>query len=217
MTKAQINDPGRVKLYGKDTQHDLSVAPPEKYLVVPDDIMVFRSFGFVDLCGFSAYTAEAGPPAAFEALRQFRSLVRIIASTRGVRIASWLGDGAMLVGVDSGAVAATIVELIARSERALRGGVTQGFALLFEGDDLIGAPVNLASRLCAAAQPNQVLAPGNVLAVLPSWIQTNDIGKISLKGLDDQSVFELFIEEDDAESLRPAFHTGQMPAIQLPS
>jgi adenylate cyclase len=209
----ELANPGAVQVYGKETKVNLSVAPPEKYLVVPDDTMVFRAFGFVDLCSFSAFTAEAGPPAAFEALRQFRSLVRVVASTRGVRIANWLGDGAMLVGVDAAAVAATIVELVARSSRNVRGSVTQGHVLLFEGDDLIGAPVNLASRLCSAARPNQVLTTESVEGILPDWILRRDLGKIELRGLKDESVYELFIDPLEADSLHPVFNTGQVPAV----
>ena len=199
----ELSSPGSVHLYGTKSSKDISLAPPEPYLVEPNDILVYRSFGFIDICSFSAFTAEAGPPAAFETLRHFRSLVRVVASMRGVRIASWLGDGAMLVGVDAGAVAATLVELIARSDRELRAGVTQGYALLFEGDDLIGAPVNLASRLCEVAYPGKVLAPGGVLDSLPDWILRKNIGKIELRGLGDEEVYELFLSDDMTSVLRP--------------
>lgn len=209
MTEA--GNPGSVHLYGKNTSKDIALAPPQPYLVSPDDILVFRAFGFVDICSFSAFTAEAGPPAAFEALRQFRSLVRVVASTRGVRIANWLGDGAMLVGVDAGAVAATIVELVARSDRDLRAGLTQGFALLFEGDDLIGAPVNLASRLCEVAQPGQVLVPESVTSSIPDWVLYNTVGNMELRGLGDELVCELYIDEGMADALRPALPSETPP------
>ena len=213
----EISNPGSVHLYGKNTSKDIALAPPKQYLIVPDDIMVSRAFGFVDLCNFSAYTTEAGPPAAFEALRQFRSLVRVVASTRGVRIANWLGDGAMLVGLDAGAVAATVVELVARSERALRGSVTYGSVLLFEGDDHIGAPVNLASRLCEIADKRQVLTTKSSSHDLPSWLVASPIGPVSLRGLDEREiVVALSVPPEVEESLRPTFHSGQVPVVNIP-
>ena len=41
----------------------------------------------------------------------------------------------------------------------MRIGIATGYALLFEGDDYIGSAVNLASRLCDAAGPCEVLMP----------------------------------------------------------
>src|SRR3954454_3493166 len=58
-----------------------------------------RTFSFVDLSGFTNYTAAFGDDAAARILGAFRSLVREIASERGVRIAKWLGDGCMVVSI----------------------------------------------------------------------------------------------------------------------
>ena len=71
-------------------------------------------------------------------------------------MAKWLGDGAMLIGVDTTPSVALGAHLIARfadSEIQVRVGLATGNALLFEGDDYIGEPVNLAARLCALACP----------------------------------------------------------------
>lgn len=209
-------NPGRVHIYGQRERVDMSLAPPAPYLDVPDDVLVERSFGFLDLCGFSEFTAVAGPPAAFEQLRQFRSLVRVVASTRGVRIASWLGDGAMLVGVHPGAVASAVVEVVTRSKHPARGSTTQGQALLFEGDDHIGGCVNLASRLCSAAQPEQVLTTESVIASLPDWIDYVRVGPMDLRGLGSEEAFSLSASEDIARSLFAGFPTtGQVPIIKL--
>src|SRR3954451_1195918 len=76
--------------------------------------LVDRAFAFVDLCGFTTFTASNGEHAAIDVLRTFRLLTRQIASQRGVVIAKWLGDGAMLVAADIGPVIAIAAELIAR-------------------------------------------------------------------------------------------------------
>ena len=59
-----------------------------------------RTFVFVDLSGFTNYTAAFGDDAAGRILSTFRAIVREVASERGVRIAKWLGDGCMVVGVE---------------------------------------------------------------------------------------------------------------------
>ena len=107
-------------------------------------------------------------------LRTFRDLARVVAARRGVRIAKWLGDGVMLVGVDAGPVSATAVELTSRIEAegiALRGGVASGSCLLFEGDDYIGRCVNLASRLSDVAKGGEVLADANTASLAPDWVR----------------------------------------------
>ena len=59
-----------------------------------------RTFAFVDLSGFTTFTDRWGDKAAVEVLNDFRFLVRTVASRKGIRIAKWLGDGAMLVAVE---------------------------------------------------------------------------------------------------------------------
>jgi adenylate cyclase len=123
-----------------------------------------RTFAFVDLSGFTNYTAAFGDDAAGRILGAFRSLVREIASERGVRIAKWLGDGCMIVSVDQSNCIAFALELENRSAEvcaplSLRVGIATGYALLFEGDDYIGSAVNMASRLCDLAGPSRCCCP----------------------------------------------------------
>jgi len=145
-----------------------------------------RAFGFVDLCGFTLFTASRGEHAAIDVLRTFRLLTREIATRRGVVIAKWLGDGAMLVGDDIGPIIAATGELLARyagETLALRAGAAHGGVLLFEGDDYIGRPVNLAARFCQAAEPNELLAVGYRTDVLPGWMAILGTRHIRLRGL----------------------------------
>ena len=112
-----------------------------------------RTFVFLDLSGFTNYTAAYGDDAAGKILGTFRTVVREVASERGVRIAKWLGDGCMVVAVDQVGAIEFVMELERRATRVcspltLRAGIATGHALLFEGDDYIGSAVNMASRLC---------------------------------------------------------------------
>lgn len=148
--------------------------------------MVERAFAFVDLSGFTSYMADHGEHAAIETLHSCRTLIRDLATRRGVRVAKWLGDGAMLVGVEPGPTIAVAAELIGRYDAhtlAVRGGVAHGQVLLFEGDDYIGRPVNLAARLCAAANPSELLATGYDAPLLPEWMEVLSVRTVSLKGI----------------------------------
>jgi adenylate cyclase len=148
--------------------------------------LVERAFAFMDLCGFTSFIANNGEHAAIEALTSFRSLTRELSTRRGVRVAKWLGDGAMLVGVEVGPTIAAAAELIARYEGhrlALRGGLAHGRVLIFDGDDYIGRPANMAARLCQAARPGELLAVGYPPGALPPWIRVLDTRSVTLRGL----------------------------------
>ncbi len=146
---------------------------------------VERTFAFLDLCGFTAFTEAEGAKQAVEVLGTFRTGVRQLAARRGVRIAKWLGDGVMLVSTDPGPMVATVSELLARLSDGplpVRAGVASGECLLFEGDDYIGRPVNLAARLSDQARPGQILADGDVALMAPGWVEVVDRGTRRIKG-----------------------------------
>jgi class 3 adenylate cyclase/YHS domain-containing protein len=150
---------------------------------------VDRTFAFVDLCGFTAYTETHGSAMATQMLASFRAATRDIASRRGVRIAKWLGDGAMVVGVEAQPVLEAFLEIENRSTQgagtlALRYGITFGKAILFEGDDYIGSVVNLAKRLCDAADPHEILIGPGVEPYVPAWAECCDRGDLLIKGID---------------------------------
>jgi adenylate cyclase len=146
-----------------------------------------RTFTFVDLSGFTNYTAAFGDDAAGRILSAFRTLCREIASEQGVRIAKWLGDGCMLVSTEQPNALVFALELENRSAEvcaplALRVGIASGHALLFEGDDYIGSAVNMASRLCDAAGPFEVLMPTMQIERLPAGVTATPHGELELRG-----------------------------------
>jgi adenylate cyclase len=173
---------------------------------------VDRSFAFVDLCGFTAYTETNGSSVATQLLAAFRLAVRDIASRRGVRIAKWLGDGAMIVGVEPQPVLELLLEVehrAANNSLALRHGVTFGKAILFEGDDYIGSVVNLAKRLCDAAAPHEILVGPDVGLYVPPWGEIDDEGELLIKG------FEGVLRRQRLE-LRTMEHPVPDPVCGLP-
>jgi hypothetical protein len=187
----------------------VGTAPPSRGIEPPHEIaetigLVDRAFAFVDLCGFTRFIATNGEHAAIDTLSRFRSLARDIAVRRGVLVAKWLGDGAMIVGVEVGPTLATAAELIGRydgSTLALRGGFAHGQALIMDGDDYIGRPTNLAARLCQAARPEELLAVGYPAATLPTWIKVLGVRSVTLPGLG---------------RVRRAQRLGLVPDLELP-
>jgi len=146
-----------------------------------------RTFVFVDLSGFTNYTAAFGDDAAGRLLSAFRAIVREVASERGVRIAKWLGDGCMIVSVDQAAAIAFTLDLEVRSADVcspltLRAGIASGYALLFEGDDYIGSAVNMAARLCDIAAPYEVLIPTMGLERLPEGVTAEEHPPVQVAG-----------------------------------
>ena len=146
-----------------------------------------RTFVFLDLSGFTNYTAAYGDDAAGRILGTFRTLVREVASERGVRIAKWLGDGCMIVAVEQDDAIEFVMDVERRATKVcapltLRAGIAIGHALLFEGDDYIGSAVNLASRLCDHATNYEVLMPTSHITVLPEGISAEAYGELELPG-----------------------------------
>lgn len=158
-----------------------------------------RWFAFVDVCGFTAFTEANGTRAATDVLSRFRNTVRSVTGRRGVRVLKWLGDGAMIVGVEAGPVIAAVCELNMRLENAdfdVHAGIAGGHVLLFEGDDFIGPSANLAARLCEAALPGEVLVVG-AHGHVPDWIESLGTRTITANGIGDVTdVMSLRVSED---------------------
>lgn len=151
---------------------------------------VVRGFAFLDLCGFTDFVDRHGDDAAVAQLRALRWTVRDVTPRFGVRVDKWLGDGLMLVGVEAAPLVAAVLAVgQGFRERAdgpsglhLRGGLAVGAVILLEGDDYVGRCVNLASRLCDAAQADEVLAAASPELALPAGVQGTDRASVPVKG-----------------------------------
>lgn len=180
---------------GDGTESPRDLQPATKYMLVR------RTFGFIDLSGFTAVTRQQGPAIAAELLTAFRRETRLVASLRGVRVSKWMGDGAMLVSPDPGRIIATgahIIHHFKDTRISVRVGLASGDALLFEGDDYIGEPVNLAFRLCEIAEAGEILADVSE-ELLPEWVKVVGKAEVDIRGVG---------KVDDILRLQPDLHQG---------
>ena len=159
---------------------------------------VQRTFGFIDVSGFTALTELEGDERAVDVLTAVRSLLRDICSRRGVRIAKWLGDGVMLVCVETRPLVETVLEIHHVVDTvsgpvetvSIRSGITSGEVILMEGDDYIGHCVNVAARLCDLAPAGEALADPSVMSSCRAGAWPPKSGRCPCAGWRSRSGFE---------------------------
>jgi adenylate cyclase len=148
---------------GSGTEHPGEL-PDTAYLQIE------RTFCFADLSGFTRFTRRES---------------REVAARRGVRVAKWLGDGVMMVGTEPTPTIAWAGHVISHFKDTgveIRAGLATGIVLLFEGDDYIGEPVNLAAKLCSVAEPGEILANCHI-DDLPTWMQVLEVEEVDIRGV----------------------------------
>jgi adenylate cyclase len=149
---------------------------------------VFRCFAFVDLCGFTRMNDTLGDDEALNVLATFRGIVRGLSPEHATRVGKWLGDGCMFIGTDVKPIVETVLDLSEQMEKAnialpLRIGVAAGKVIVFEGDDYIGMAINLASRLCDAAAPGEILVNDAVADALSDEFPIVPLGERVIPGI----------------------------------
>jgi class 3 adenylate cyclase len=153
-----------------------------------------RTVLFTDMVGSTAATQALGDEAAFQLLDVHDRIVRdALERTRG-REVKHTGDGIMAAFVSAAAAtrcAIEIQETLARHNDeqpdlalSLRIGMASGEPIEHH-NDLFGSTVQLAARLCACAEPHQIVV-SNAVAELCAGkkFPFRDGGHVSLKGFD---------------------------------
>ncbi len=151
-----------------------------------------RTILFTDIVGSTAMTREMGDEAAMEMLAIHDKIVRDALTELGGREVKHLGDGIMASfpsAANAVKCATRVQKEISQHSREnvdralqLRVGVAAGEPVEHH-DDLFGCTVQLASRLCACAQADQIVV-SNVVAELcdGKMIAFQELGELSLKG-----------------------------------
>jgi class 3 adenylate cyclase len=128
---------------------------------------------FTDLVGYSSWAVQAGDRDSIEALRRVDAVVTSAVEDGGGAVVKRLGDGTMAVFPEGGqaldaaraAMRATRDVEVDGYDAVLRAGLHAGSPQPI-GGDFIGIDVNIAARLCEAAEPNEVLLTDRVAADL---------------------------------------------------
>ncbi|MBA3768591.1 MAG: DUF4242 domain-containing protein [Acidobacteria bacterium] len=153
-----------------------------------------RTVLFTDIVGSTALTQRHGDDIAMEFLRVHDTIVRdALAASKG-REVKHTGDGIMASFVSAAAAvrcAAKIQRELAlheqeRKEHAIKVRIGGAAGEPVDRDnDIFGSTVQLASRLCSHAEPDQILV-SNVVAELciGKGLTFRALGEVSLKGFD---------------------------------
>jgi class 3 adenylate cyclase len=163
---------------------------------------------FCDLRGFTAFAEAAEPEEVFDIVREYHRELGAIVVAHGATLEHFAGDGMMIFLNDPKPVAdhpAEAVRMAVEMQRrfavlsdqwrrlgyelGLGIGIAAGHATLgrvgFEGHygyAVIGSVANLAARLCALAEPGQIVMSGRVYTLVESIAQATSRGAIELKG-----------------------------------
>ena len=151
-----------------------------------------RAIVFTDVCGSVAQTHELGDDAHVELLREHDQIVREELAVHDGREVKHTGDGIMaaFTSVVAAVNFATVVQrrIDARNAGATNTfevsvGISAGEPVTGDNDDLFGAAVQLAARLCSAAEPGDIAVSVVVRELcVGKAIQLEDRGELTLKG-----------------------------------
>jgi class 3 adenylate cyclase len=168
---------------------DFPTYPPGTAYVQP----ALRAIVFTDIRGSVAQTQALGDEGHLALLRAHNQIVRAALEHNHGSEVKHTGDGIMAsFGSVASAVAFAIEvqrELDAHNQGApvpleVGIGVSAGEPVTDENEDLFGAAVQLAARLCAHAQPGDVCVSLAVRELLIGKQFTfEDLGEVSLKGI----------------------------------
>lgn len=140
---------------------------------------------FADLVGFTRLGGELEAQELGGVAARFGKLAGEVINPP-VRLVKTIGDAAMLVSPEPGALVASALALVEQAQEAalpsVRAGIAFGPALLRAGD-YYGHAVNLASRVTGIARPGSVLCIQEVRDAAPDEFDWSFAGRHKLKGL----------------------------------
>ena len=154
----------------------------------------FRAILFTDLVGSTELTQRLGDAGAMRLIRAHDAIVNEAIRSRGGQRVKHTGDGVMASFTSvSRAVETAIAIQRAIAERnaadevpfEIRVAISAGEPVT-EDDDLFGAAVQLAARVCATCEGGGILVSSAVRELcLGKGIRFEDKGRIELKGFDE--------------------------------
>jgi class 3 adenylate cyclase len=207
--QAQVGELDRLsqlKRFFSPTVADAIVSAGENSILAPHRREI--CYVFADLRGFTAFTDSAEPEEVQTVLHDYHAGMGEIITAHEGTLDRFAGDGILIFFNDPLPVAEPVkraAEMALAMQEAfvplrerwakqgheldLAVGIAKGFATLgafgYEGRfdySAIGSVVNLAARLCAEAQPGQILVDRRARAALDDQFAVDAMGPLSLKG-----------------------------------
>ncbi|MET1003684.1 MAG: nickel-binding protein [Acidimicrobiia bacterium] len=145
-----------------------------------------RAILFTDLCGSVAQTQALGDDGHMQVLRSHDRIVRYWLVSHDGREVKHTGDGIMAAFTSVASAVGCAVDI----QRSLRDaavdvsiGISAGEPVTDGNDDLFGAAVQLAARLCGAANTGDILVSVAVRELcIGKPFEFRDNGRLTLKG-----------------------------------
>jgi class 3 adenylate cyclase len=149
-----------------------------------------RAIMFTDIVGSTSMTERLGDARSVEMVRAHDSLVRRALKDEGGQVVKHTGDGIMASFADAAASvqcaraiqrAFEAFNLASREKLQVRIGIDVGEPIA-DSNDLFGATVQLAARLCQLAEPDAILVSKAVQDCIRNQAQVTNMGAHQLKG-----------------------------------
>ena len=182
-----------MELDSRTPLNEMLGAAPVHPVGTPYVAPAMRAIVFTDVVGSVAQTQALGDDGHMELLKEHNQIVREELASHGGREVKHTGDGIMASfdSVSSSVAFAIAVQqrLEARNETAslpfgVSIGISAGEPITDDHEDLFGAAVQLAARLCAAAQSGDIVASIAVRELcMGKPFRFEDRGLLDLKGL----------------------------------
>ena len=167
---------------------------PEYPAGTPYTASAVRAVLFTDICGSTQFTQTFGDDASTALVREHDAVVRDALKSHGGQEVKHTGDGIMASFHSVSAAVESAVgiqrKFAARNVDAetpidVRIGISAGEPVT-EADDLFGAAVQLAARLCDSSPPTGILASVAVRELcIGKRLSFTDAGRMVLKGFTD--------------------------------
>ncbi|MDQ1534425.1 MAG: adenylate cyclase [Actinomycetota bacterium] len=119
------------------------------------------AIGFADLAGYTSLSGRLDTDALISMIDAFESTALDLVAASGARVVKRMGDAVMFMTPAPGVACDLALDLVDAATRdprlpPLRVGLAFG-PVIVRGGDVYGPFVNLASRLCAAAEPGAIV------------------------------------------------------------
>jgi class 3 adenylate cyclase len=158
------------------------------------DAPAYRTHLFADLRGYTSFLERAGNAAGAEMLERYRRLVREVVPRFGGTEVSTEGDAFYVVFPSASSAVMCGLAIVDEANREtathpdqpIRVGVGIHSGEVVETDKtFVGTAVNVASRVCAVAQPGEVLVTSTVRGLTHGSVDAAFVsrGKKKLKGV----------------------------------